>query len=575
MKNPWAGVGLCFFITLVFCCSLIFNLAKPLGLTHNDVYQNMFILKHIMDTVRSGAWQALPNLPMLYGFPNSYFFNEPFIFHAIAGLPVYLITGNIVLTHNILAILTIFASLIAVYAYAYSIIGKPFPGIIAAVIAVLNPYIIGRFPDHLNLVTLVFLPLIFLSVERILKQPKGSSCLWLFLLLTAQALTSFYYAAFLTLILPVYVLVRLWQVKPDLRKLLNWGSIVGAILFLVVIGGLIKVYSTTFLFSETSAELDRRQFLYFSAWPTDWLFTTESNVFYGGFRSFINKKYPDLVHQGTPSEQSLFPGLTVIILWLLTGVVLRKPKYRKYFQLFTVIMGISFILSFGPIIHLTSTITVPGIFDVIAAINPALRMTRVSARFAVFIFLFGGMIAAMTVEVISVGKSRMAKIIPIIILVLILAEYWNHPFQFLTVSPTRTAFYSRLDARKNIHIILDVPVGDAMLRTGGGVRPEYMDSHYMLWATIAHNKTLIGGYEGFMPLGHYVRMYTVATGFPSPDTVSQIRQWGTDAIILHEDEYIHSTDYHLAKVKLAAMGIPLVEETDGLALFDLTTYRIQ
>jgi hypothetical protein len=566
----WIGVGLCFVITGAVCYSLLFNLTKPLSLTHNDVYQNMFIIKHIMDTILSGAWQNLSTLPMFYGFENSYFFNEPFILHAIAGLPMYMITGNIIVTYNLLAVCTILASLIAVYVFAYHITGKCIQSVIAATVAVLNPFIMGRFPDHLNLVTLVFLPLIFLFVERILKRPSPVNCLVLFLLLTGQLLTSFYYAAFLSLILPVYVIVRWWQVKTDFRKLLQWGTVVGAILFLLVVAGMVKVYSGTFLFSESSPELDRRQLLYFSAWPTDWLFAGEQSVLYGGIRAQVASRNPDFVHQGTPSEQNIFPGITVIILGILALLTLRKTAYRQHFLLFTGILLFSIVLSFGPIIHLTQFVILPGVFDIVSTLDPILRMTRVTARFAVFVFLFGGVIIAMAVDTIVSGNSRIRRILPVIILFIILAEYWNYPLQFLTILPLRMDFYNRLNAQKNIHVILDVPVGDAMLSSGGNVRQEYLDSHYMLWATIAHNKKLIGGYEGFMPLEYYIRMKTISTGFPSPDTIREIRKWGTDAIILHEDEYTHPTDYHLAKVKLTAMGVPLVEETDGLAFFDLT-----
>lgn len=568
--RPWVGgVALGCIIIGVFLSSFAVNVAKPLGLIHNDVYQNMFIMKHVMDTIRMGTWVNLSNLPMLYGFSGSYFFNEPFILHAIAGLPIYTATGNIVVTYNVLTVLTLLASFLAVYAFAHHVTGKIIPSVIAAVVGVLNPYIMARFPDHLNLVTLVFLPLIFLCVEWILARPTSWNCFFLFLLLTGQALTSFYYAAFLTLILPLYIGIRWWQVKTDVRKVLRWGSLVGVVLFFLVIACMVKIYSGTFLFSESSNDLDRQQLLYFSAWPTDWLFMPEHNMLYGAIRPWVTKNFPDIVHMGTPAEQSLFPGITVVIVWIFSFFILRKTSYKHYFSVFAIISGLCFILSLGPVIHVTSTVTVPGVFDIVAALNPALRMTRVAARFSVFVFLFGGLIAGMTIDTITKGKRSLV----VIILVCILVEYWCRPFDFLTVRPATMALYSRLNEQKNIRVILDVPVGDAMLKNGGSVRQEYLDARYMLWATIAHDKTLIGGYEGFMPLGHYVRMHEISTSFPSPETVSLIRLWGADAVILHRDEYMHPTDYHLAKVKLTSMGVPLVEESDGLALFDLTMWK--
>jgi hypothetical protein len=560
--SRWIGVCMCLVITLVFCYSILGNLTKPLGLTHNDVYQNMFIIKHVMDVIQSGHWSTLPKLPMFYGFSHSYFYNEPFILHAIAGLPIYIATGNIILTYNLLAVGTMLASLIAVYALAYQLTGKYISSVIAAVVAVVNPFVMARFPDHLNLVTLVFLPLIFLFVERILKRPTPWNCLGLFLLLTAQLLTSFYYAAFLTLILPIYVIVRWIQERTNLKKLFQWGTITGIVVFMVVVVGMVKIYSGTFLFGETAPDLDRQQLLYYSAWPTDWLFAPAQNVLYGAIRPLIAKIFPTLVHQGTPSEEHLFPGMIVLVLWIIAFVKLRKTTYRRFYYLFAVLSGVSFILSFGPVIHLTSNVTVPGVFDIVSTLDPVLRMTRVTARFAVFVFLFGGIIAAMV-------TTHMRKMFTLVILLFILIEYWIHPFDFLTVPKETLAFYNRLDTYTNIRVILDVPVGDAMLSSGENIRPEYMDAHYLLWAAIAHHKTLLGGYVGYMPIEYYVRANTIATGFPSPETVSLVRKWGVDAVILHEDEYAYPTDYHLAKVKLAAMGMPMIEEINGLALFDL------
>jgi hypothetical protein len=572
-RNVLLGSILCIIIPIIFLWSLVSHFNKPLGFTHNDVYQTMFIVKHVMDTVRWGTWDSLSELPMLYGFSNSYFYNEPYVIHAIAGLPVYLLSNNIIITLNVLSILTVILSLLAVYAYAYHLTKAVFPSVIAAIIAVLNPFIMTRFPDHLNLVTLVFLPLIFLFIDRMFTRPTSRDVFIFFLLLIAQILTSFYYSAFLTLILPIYAFIRFRQYKTNFKKLLNRGMFAGILLFLLVVFGLVKIYGNTFLFTESSSELDRLQRLYFSAWPTDWLFTSESNILYGAVRPWIANLYPTLVHHGTPAEQSLFPGFTVLLLWLFAFWVLRKNTYRKHYLLLAGLAGGSFVLSLGPVLHITSSITVPWLFDIVSQLNPAFRMTRVSARLAAFVFLFGGIIAAMAVDTLLKVIKRGRMILAIGILILILIEYWNRPFEFLTVSPQRLVFYSRLEQRKDINVILDIPVGDAMLSSGGPVRQEYLDTHYLLWAMIGHSKKLIGGYQGSMPLEYYIRMRDISINFPSPEIISEIRSWGTDAIILHADEYTHPTDYHLAKVKLTAMGIPLIAEEDGLALFDLTTWK--
>lgn len=169
-KNAYFfGLGASLLITTLVTGSLIINAGSPLSVTRGDAFLVNFILKHWLRVITSGDWGSLTTLPMLFGFKDSLFFTDHHFIQAIMALPLYLLTKNVIITSNLLIVFTMFFSSFSMYLFAFHLTKKVLPGILASIIFVFNPFIMARFPDQLILFSLQWIPLIFLSWEKLIK----------------------------------------------------------------------------------------------------------------------------------------------------------------------------------------------------------------------------------------------------------------------------------------------------------------------------------------------------------------------------------------------------------------------
>lgn len=592
----WLGIIIGVLLTIIFLHNLILNINKPLDLSHNDSFQMMFILKHYMNTLFSGNFKDILTLPSFYGFENSLLFNEHLILQAFIALPFFVLTKNIIISYNILSILTLIFSFISMYLFTFYILKwysshnqtSTYQIIIASlfsgVIFVFNPYVFARFPDHLNLISLQYIPLIFLSLEGMIIKPTSKLALLFFVSLALQILSSFYYAVFLTVILPVYILVRFLTLEKERRNSVNllkawWnkGTIVGIVLVFLVCITTFRLYFPVVSQVPIDWSKDKTSSLAFSAWFSDWFLTPASNVFYGNLQEGLKKVAPSFIHNGNPSEQNLFWGIIPLTLFFLSFRLAKTAKIKRIWKGLVFLLIFSFLLSFGPQIHLTESWYFPGLFKIAALINPLLSFTRVPARMAVFVFFFLAIIVAITIysTIDSISKRRSTFIVLVLVFLLLVGinmEYYNRPLTYLSISKETKKFYEVLNRQKYINVILDLPIANLTVNVTKR-RIEYLDAHYLLYATILHNKKLFNGYQAYAPLLYYERAGLLTLDFPSLETLRQARSWGIDAIILHRDEFNQPADYYLIRSELHRLKVPEIEEIGGLALFDITKWK--
>lgn len=138
-------------LTSIFLYSLLLNFNKPLDPNNTDASLGIFIMKYSLDAIVNLNFKDFTTLPMFYGFKNSLFFTNTMLSQVILSLPAYFITKNIV------------ASIIAALIFSY------------------NPYVSANLPDAMDLVTLQWMPLIFLFFERFLNNKKSREIFLFFL----------------------------------------------------------------------------------------------------------------------------------------------------------------------------------------------------------------------------------------------------------------------------------------------------------------------------------------------------------------------------------------------------------
>lgn len=552
---------------IIFLNVNFLNLKNHPSRFHGDTYQENFVLNHWLRVFTSGNISDFSNLKMFYGFENSLFFSDQHFIQAVLTLPAYLITRNLILSANVTHNFTLILSFISMFAFVNYLTKRFWPSAIASLIFVFNPFVMAHFPDHLSLYTLQFIPLIFLFLEKSLEKPNSKNLFLTFFFLTCQLLSSVYYFAFLTIILPVYAVLRIWQKKIKIKAYFNLGMALGLALIVTVGLTTYRFYSQAF----TGYELEKRSEIssIYSIWLSDLFFASSSNFLYGNWREIVGNNFPKLTSPYIFSaENNFFPGFVPVFI-LIIGIARWKNVKSHLLKVCLFMLTFALLLSFGPIMHFTQELKFPGLYSLFYSLDPALHFTRVPARFGVFFFFF----LAISIALIWYHLSKQLKpnrlsILSLVVIGLIAAEYFNKPLQFDKFTKEEIGFYSQLEKMKGVKVILDLPIGNE-LPNHPLSRATYDDSIYLLLATTLHSKTLLNGYSGLIPKEYYTKTDILTLNFPTKSKLELLKTWGIDAIVLHKEEFSDEHYYYQIKERLNAFGIPPVEETENLSLFKL------
>jgi hypothetical protein len=124
---------------------------------------------------------------------------------AIALVPLYAATGDVVICYNVLLFASFLASGLAMHALAREL-GASRPGAVLAGLAwAFWPYRISHL-IHLQLQALYFFPLVLLFVHRLVARPRRREAVWLGVLTALQTLSSLYYGVMAVVAIAVAVI---------------------------------------------------------------------------------------------------------------------------------------------------------------------------------------------------------------------------------------------------------------------------------------------------------------------------------------------------------------------------------
>ena len=570
IKKPYVQAFLIFvFLTLLYLNSYIVNFNKPINFDHEDTYLVNLTLKHYMHVFTSGSFGDLAQAPMFYGFKNSLSFTDSYFMQALQAFPIYLlISKNIIVVTNMVNILTILASLMAMYILIFYFTKSQILSILGSIIYVFNPYVSAHFPEHQMLFSVQWIPLIFLFFEKSLELQSRRNLFLFFLFLTCQLLSSLYYAVFLTVILPLYISLRILQKKVKLKKFINLGSVLGLLFFFSVV--LISAHFYLQTFSNESIHRGLEETNIYSAKPIDlFLNLNTRNVLYSKLAQELGLE-TELVL--VSSETTYFWGITVWVLFIIISILVIR-NFRKYQYLFLLLLLIIFcvLFSFGPQIAFGDNFKIPGPYLFFYKIDPLVRFLRAPPRIAAFIFFFLALFICLSLPHLTrILGSFKKKVLYLIITLFILIEYWNKPLGFINITNEQKHFYEVLNNQSQIKVILNLPIGYQIYTYPEGTLGDNVDYHYLLWASALHSKNLFNGSSGFIPDEYTRRVIYLRDQFPTMSKIEKLKSWGVDGIVLNREEYSRPQEFDLTSDLLNELGVKKVIQTPNLVLFDLT-----
>lgn len=173
-----------------------------------------------------GKASLLFNPTIFYPFGYDLTLSETMIANKAFLAPLLLVFSPTV-AYNLFLLLTFFLTSLATYAFVVYLTRSRAAGVLAALAFTYAPYRMGAMAaGWFPLLATQWLPLLFLFLERWIRERRARDAAFAGLFLALNALSSWYYAYIVGLSAGVYLLWRLWPWKTSLRQKQAWAHLV-------------------------------------------------------------------------------------------------------------------------------------------------------------------------------------------------------------------------------------------------------------------------------------------------------------------------------------------------------------
>lgn len=558
-------------VPLAYCVLtllLTWPLARHLGTALpglGDALQQTWILAwnaHALRTDPLAVWQA----PIFYPYPDTAAYHDHLLIQSLVGAPIIWLTGNPILAHNLLLLLTFALTGWAVYGLAFDLTRQRWAAFIAGAAFAFCAYRMSHFV-HLNLLQTAWLPWALLFLRRLL-QPVAEGggqlrdALLFGLFVGLQCANAIYYSFFALAVAGGYALIwglaALWQ-RLRRKTPLPWAT--GAKLLLG--GGLAALLTLPFmlpyigLYRTLGIVRSVRELDNWSAPLIAYLAVTPHNL-------LVARLGEAFVGAG---ELTLFPGVLITLLGLLA--LWRRPGRDTLF--WGLVAGAAFVLSLGTGLRLergAEPLPVPLPYLTLYAHLPGFGAMRVPARWGMLVTLALALLAGLMLGGwLSRMRGRWRAALGGGVLALVLLEQLSIPQPIVNPSHIRPAppVYAWLGApeQRDIQVLMEFPVG----RIPRGEELERITWRH--FHSLAHWKRLPVAYGALIPFGTTELMARVQR-FPDAETLIYLQLLGVDTLLLHRDEYAAP---EVERIQTALAQSPLVQHRADVGAASVYTLR--
>lgn len=514
-------------VTYPLVLSLNISVGDPV-----DAILNTWIMAFEHHTLLTQPTQFL-NTNIFYPHPQTLLYSETLLLPSLLLLPIRLFTDSPLLTHNVLVLMGFTLTGTTGYLLGRWLFHEHWSAMVVGSVLAFNSFTLSNM-GQAQLLHLVWLPMAFLYMAKLLRKPDVRRALMMALFLAAQFYSVIYYGIFAFLAIgSVGGIGWLFRSYPSRQERLHTA-------YMLVLGLAIAVLLCLPLalayYSVSSTNGFAR--LLADTWPYSasletWMTALPQNLLYG---QLLGQELPKL---GFYALDALFPGvilLTIATIGLLFALVQtwgtmrssQRPARGK-FLLWPVFLLVGiiflFVLSFGPypqqkVLQPNFEQTLP--YALIHNWVPGFQALRAPVRFAALIFLGLGLAAAYAVRLVRWHGARMALFLLLVVeIVLVPANTLYVP----TTSDDQHALYAWL-ATQPSSVYLELPVypfGEE------GQEARWLESQFQ---SMKHWHATPVGYSGFFP-PRYDELVEFLGEFPRTEVVHFMQVLGVEWVVLH------------------------------------------
>ena len=433
---------------------------------------------------------------MFYPHEQAFAYTEPLLIPGVMGAPVHWLGSSPLLTYNVLLLLGMTLTGLAMYVLVVKWTGDHWSGLLAGALFTFGTPMLTRLP-HLQAQHFYWLPLALMAFDALMTKRRTRDAVLVGSCVLGAALTSGYTAVFVMFALGAALVVRAptWWGRHGIGVLIRLAAVaaVTVVAFLVLLSPYREFQSASGLPGD--GDLSKTLQMYLSS-ATYLHFHTWSQQFY----------------EHAPG--SFFPGVVAMVLAVKALVVRRSVAIPGVRPLLVGIATIGFVMSLG---------TLTPLYAWVYELVPPFQSLRVPSRFAILPFFSVAVLA-------GIGFSQLSRHLsptwcgPLAVCLLILA----------TIEGWHGVQYRPVDWQLPIYRVLadvdDGPVVELPIYHGGRFN---RNAFYLLGSTV-HWKPLVNGFGNDRP-PDFDKTAAVISWFPSLPAVAQLQTLGVRYVVVHTD----------------------------------------
>lgn len=452
--------------------------------------------------------------------PNTLAYMDHMLAATPLAAPAWLATGDGILVNNVTVLILISLGGWSAYRLALDVTRSRHAAAVAGTIFAFSPFVFSHL-SHTNLLTTYAMPAVWLFGRRVVREARTRDAVGLATFWVLSVLSSWYYAAFLSLSLAALVgaeaIVR--------RRVVAWRRV--AVLFggaAVVVGAVAFAVSRPYVaVQERYPQAVRTigEAATYSSTPRSLLAPPPENRLYGE----ITKRFRAPVGF---NEKTLFPG--VVPAGLAAVAVFGAARRRRFGEVVPWLAagGSMFVIAFGPYLSLGS-FRLPLPFLVLYELAPPLRFIRAPGRAGGLVMLSVAVLAAMALA--RIERPRLRAVVCWLAVVLIGVEYASVPVKLAPAPHAAEAhrYLASSNVQGAVVELPTIPIVDGYPVPG----TETREARYVAFST-THWRPILNGYSGFFPPSHE-RMVYAMQDFPSQSSLDFLREVGVAFVTVHLD----------------------------------------
>ena len=337
--------------------------------------------------------------------------------NGFVGIPLQALGLSLAQTYNTIVIFSFVMTGVTTFWLARRVTGS-YPGALFAGAAfTFCHFHFAHAQNHLQMVTLEWMPLAVLAVYELLTRPtvlKGVAAAGAMLLVALSDFHLTFYVVIAGSLLGIVTLARVARAGfVDFRR------------YVIPLGLFVTLTaSTTGLLAWKLLHVNKTDELQHNHDPVVWSTDLIDPIIPGAQWRFAEWTRPVWGRLAEPGKDFVYVEHSLYVGWVVLGLVAwavwrRRAIAMKDFGYWAGLAALFFLLSLGPKLHVAGVITpVPGVYPVLEKLFPPLKMGGVPMRLMAMVFLTTAVIAAAALaDLVRLTGRRALFIVPVLLAV--------------------------------------------------------------------------------------------------------------------------------------------------------------